>query len=407
MKRGPINVLYLVDESSCGGAHEYVWTLVARLNRSVFRPMIAAPAALIEMMDPELPSDVETFPLVARNVPRPAATWHLWHVLRSKQIGILHSHLSQGRGLAMALGWMARVPVRVETTDARVRRGFGWEMASYFSDLIAVHLTTDFIAISAANGRHLEVERGIPASKISVIRNGVGLDRFDANRMGPAELRTSIGIAQDAPLVLVLGRLEAETGHRVLLQAWKAVRASFPAARLVCVGDGSLRKELEATAAETGPDDSVRFVGYQRNPSDWLALADFTVLPLVEDGLPSVAIESLAAGRAVIANLVDGITEAVLDGRTGLTVPPGSPASLAAGICQLLGSPDLARRMGGEGRKLVEGRFSQRRQVGETEALYLRSWRMRTGGNPWSEVSAPFAIETARRSRVSRSKLGT
>jgi glycosyltransferase involved in cell wall biosynthesis len=399
MKGGPINVLYLVDESSCCGAHEYVSTLAVHLNRSVFRPILVAPPALIEMMGPELPSDVETFPLIARHLYRPALTWRLWHLLRSKQVGILHLHLSQGSGFAASLGWMARVPVRVETAHARVGRGLGWEMASYFANLIAANLRTDLIAVSAADGRHLEVEKGIPANKIAVIRNGVGLDRFDPNHPGPAELRRSIRIAQNAPVVLVVGRLEAETRHRVLFQAWKAVSASFPAARLVCVGDGSLRNELEAMASEIGLGDCIRFVGYQRNLSDLLALADFTVLPSVEEGLPLVAIESLAAGRAVIVNSVNGITEAVLDGRTGLILPPGSPAPIAAGICQLLGSPDLARRMGGEGRKLVEDRFSQRRQVGETEALYLHSWRMRTGGNPWPEVSVPFAIENARRSR--------
>jgi glycosyltransferase involved in cell wall biosynthesis len=181
---------------------------------------------------------------------------------------------------------------------------------------------------------------------------------------------------------LVLARLESQKGHRVLLEAWTSVAAAFPSARLVCVGEGSLRGELEAMAQHRDISNSVRFVGYQRNVADWLALAEFTVLPSFYEGLPLAAIESLAAGRAVIATSVDGTTEIVLEGRTGLTVPAGQSAALAAAICRLLGSLNLARQMGRNGRALVESDFNQRRQVAETEALYLQSWQARNGGSP-------------------------
>jgi glycosyltransferase involved in cell wall biosynthesis len=119
------------------------------------------------------------------------------------------------------------------------------------------------------------------------------------------------------------------------------------------------------------------FAGYQSNVPDWLALADFTILPSFYEGLPLVAIESLAAGKPVVATAIDGTTEVVLNGKTGLTVPPGQPAALAASICQLLDSPELARQLGRAGRELVSERFSQERQVAETEALYLNLWRRR------------------------------
>jgi glycosyltransferase involved in cell wall biosynthesis len=213
-------------------------------------------------------------------------------------------------------------------------------------------------------------------------------ERFDPSRTASPELLRLIGIEKGAPVALVLARLEPQKGHNILLEAWRIVNASFPAAQLVCVGEGSLRKTLEGMAIELDVNSSVHFVGYQRNVADWLALATFTILPSLYEGLPLVALESLAAGRAVIATSVDGTVEVVLDGLTGRIVPPGNPVPLARAICELLGSSDTVRRMGSEGRTLVEDKFSVKRQVAETEALYLHSWGNRTPIVRRSQVAA-------------------
>ncbi len=142
-------------------------------------------------------------------------------------------------------------------------------------------------------------------------------------------------------------------------------------------------------AAALGISASDLFPGYQSNVPDWLALADFTVLPSFYEGLPLAAIESLAAGRAVVGTAVDGTAEVVLDGKTGLTVPAGQPAPLAAAICRLLAAPGLAQNLGGAGRRFVEERYSEQRQVAETESLYLRCYRKSSRiAAGWSEPAS-------------------
>jgi glycosyltransferase involved in cell wall biosynthesis len=135
-----------------------------------------------------------------------------------------------------------------------------------------------------------------------------------------------------------------------------------------------LRGELESQVRDLGLNDSVRFLGYQSNVLDWLALAHLTVLPSLWEGLPLAAIESLAAGRPVVATAVDGTPEVVIDAKTGLTVPPDDPKRLAEAICRLLREPRLLERMGEEGRRWVIEHFSQERQIRQTQDLYLRAW---------------------------------
>src|SRR5208337_1147908 len=229
------------------------------------------------------------------------------------------------------------------------------------------------IAVSYANARYLIEEKGLPEKKVRVIQNGTDLGRFSPARKPPPGLREEMGFVPGDAVVLVAARLEPQKGHAVLLKAMPDVLREFPNARLVCLGDGVLRQELEAQSRQLGLQANVRFIGFRNNVTDWLALCDFTVLPSLYEGLPLVAIESLAAGRAMVATAVDGTPEVVVNGSTGITVPPGEPKALSEAIRSMLRSPALRQRLADQGRAHVLERFSQERQVRETAEFYLEA----------------------------------
>jgi len=363
-------VLHFSNAVVRAGAEEHMLMLLTRLDRARFRPMLIAHPKLLELLRADLPSDVEGIPVVLAGPRDLAGALRFIRILRRAQVAIVHSHMFQASRLASPLAWLAGVPVRIETPHVRESWRHGWIKGSYAIDRLVGRFVTAFIAGSQSNREYLVRSKRLPANKVLVVRNGISLERFDPERIPPPGMRRSLGIGERAQLVVVLARLEPQKGHRVLLDAWKLVAESFPRARLVCLGDGALRTELQTRAAESEIASSVSFMGYQSNVADWLALANFTVLPSFFEGLPLAALESLAAARAVIGTAVDGTTEVVIDGQTGLLVPPGSPELLAAAIGRLLASPELARRMGRAGRQLVEKHFSERNQVQQTERLY-------------------------------------
>jgi glycosyltransferase involved in cell wall biosynthesis len=389
-----IAVMHFATESVRGGAEEHMLMLLTHLDRTRFRPMLAAPPRLIELFRPDLPHDIESIPVALRDASDLGAAWSFARLLAERRIDILHSHMFQASRLASPLGWLARVPVLIETPHVREHWRKGWIKGPYFIDRLVAHFVTAFVAVSEANGEYLRTEKRLPREKIFVIRNGSPIERFDPERAAPPALRAALGIDHDAPVVLVLARLEPQKGHRVLLEAWRPLAQSYPSARLICAGDGALRAELEAQAATLGIAGSVSFVGHQPNVPDWLALADFTVLPSFYEGLPLAAIESLAAGRPVVATAVDGTTEVVLDGKTGLTVPAGEPAALAAAISRMLAAPELVRTLGRAGRLFVLEHFSRERQVEQTEALYLDTWHRSRSRRKVAEPGAPAVSES-------------
>lgn len=373
---GRISVLHFDNARVRGGVEEHILTLLQGLDRARFQPMIAAHTELLELLRPDLPSDIEAIPVQLEGPGDFAGALHFMRILRTKRVDILHSHMFQASRLASPLAWLAGMPVRIETPHVRESWRHGWIKGSYLADRLTGRFITAYIAVSESNRRYLVNDKRLPAAKVALVSNGIRLEQFDPERVPPSMMRRSLGISEDAPIVAVIARLEPQKGHRVLLDAWQSVVGSFPKAMLVCVGAGHLRDELEAYAANAGLSGSVRFTGYQSNVTDWLALADFTVLPSFFEGLPLAAIESLAAARAVVATAVDGTTEVVLDGKTGLLVPRGASAPLAAAICRLLAAPELARRLGSEGCRWVGEHFNARHQVMKTERVYENALRL-------------------------------
>jgi glycosyltransferase involved in cell wall biosynthesis len=340
----------------------------------VFRPHLACLPDLARAFGGDVPGDVERLEIPLAEIGWVRAARRLAAYLRERRIDILHSHMFRGSLFASPVGRLCRVPVVLETSHGREAWRRGWR-ANYFIDRMANRCVNRTIAVSAANARYLVEEKRLPGSKVTVIHNGCDLDRFRPDHAAPEGMRAALRIGPLDPVLLVTGRLEPQKGHRFLLDAMREVRGEFPGARAILLGEGSLRGELERQAAALGLGDTVRFVGFQANVPDWLALADISVLPSLHEGLPLVAIESLAAGCPMVATAVDGTPEVVVNERTGLTVPPGEARSLAEAIRRLLGSAELRRRFAAAGRGWVLERFSRERQMRDTQELYLNEWQ--------------------------------
>lgn len=369
----PLSVLYFSNTLARGGAEEHILTLLRGLDRRQFRPLLVCGPEVAEQLRPDLPGDVELIPLRLRKPAHLAAALRLARILRQREVGILHSHLFYSSLFASPIGWLSRVPIIVETPHVREQWRDGWLKGRFVVDRLAGRFVHQYIAVSEANARYLVEEKGLPARKVSVIHNGCDVARFKPSHRAPDGLRENLGFGPQDPVLLVVGRLELQKGHRVLFEALPAIRREFPAVRVVCVGEGALRSELEQRVDGLGLRDAVRFVGQHPNVDDWLALADVSILPSFYEGLPLAAIESLAAGKSMVATAVDGTPEVVVDGVTGLTVPPGDHAQLARAICRLLRDPILRDKLGRAGRHWVLERFTQDRQIRDTEALYHRA----------------------------------
>jgi len=221
----------------------------------------------------------------------------------------------------------------------------------------------------------------LAASPCDVVYDGLPLpevpretERFTA--------RQSLGLPSDRSVVLFAGQIIERKGVADLLAAWSLLRGAWAErAELIFVGDdlegdGAYRRQMESRAAELAC--GAQFVGFQRNIPQWLAAADVCVVPSHAEPLGNATLEAMAHARPVIGSRVGGIPEMVVDGETGLLVPPRDPPRLAEAIEKLLGDAELRARLGAGGRARCEERFSLQAHVAAVVEQYRAVLGQRT-----------------------------
>jgi glycosyltransferase involved in cell wall biosynthesis len=281
-------------------------------------------------------------------------------------------HLHTGRAT-----WLGGLAARLAGVPAiTTRRQDKEERPGPRTRLVYGSLVRRAVAISPAVRRRL-ADGGVAEARLALIPSSVDPATLVPVE-GPARARTRVraelGLTPDEPVLLVLAALVERKGIDVLLEALARLRdgragaAAEPPALLVA-GDGPARGALAAQAARLGLA-GVRFLGLRADKAELLAACDAFVLPSRFEGLGVAALEAMAAGRAVVATTVGGLGEAVVDGETGLLVPPDDPAALAAALARLLCDPAERLRLGAAGPARVAQGFLAEQMVAAYDALY-------------------------------------
>ena len=215
--------------------------------------------------------------------------------------------------------------------------------------------------------QELIAEGGCPPSRVALIYNGIDASAFATERP-PIEAR------KDArPLVLItVANLIPYKGHSDLVAALGELDRSLPRPwSLVCVGrDDGIGARLKQQARAFGIEQNVKLLGARADIAALLAAADIGILASHEEGFANSILEGMAAGLPMVVTDVGGNAEAVIDGLTGLVVPPRDPSALGAAILKLALDGDLRRTMGDAGRERVEKYFSIDRCVANYARLY-------------------------------------
>jgi glycosyltransferase involved in cell wall biosynthesis len=285
--------------------------------------------------------------------------------LHDERVDLLHTHtLAAANTLGRLAARWARLPVVSHLhIENHFRPATRWLLRR--ADNLSARFAAVHIAVSEDTKRAYERQGYL--RRIEVVYNGVALD--GAGRT--ASLRAELGIPADAPLVGEIGRLCDVKGQRELIEALVQV----PEARAVLVGGdleqgGAFQASLEHEAERLGVRDRVVFTGRREDAHGLLAELDVLALPSWTEGLPLVVLEAMAQRRPVVATPVGGTPEVVVDGETGLLVPPRDPDALAAALRRLLADAGLRRRMGEAGYERVREHFSAEAMTRRVLAIY-------------------------------------
>ncbi len=323
-------------------------------------------------------------------------------LMRRVRPDVVHTHMAKAGTVGRIAARLTGVPIVIHTYHGHV-------FHSYFSP----RKTQLFLTIERALGRatnrivvvgerqldEIAGYRVAPREKLVAIRLGLELERFlDAERHR-GTLRRELGLAADTPVVGIVARLVPIKAHEDFFQAAVEIRKTLPSTQFLVVGDGERRAELERLVDGLGLRTAVRFLGWRQDLPQVYADLDVVALSSRNEGSPVALIEALAAARPVVSTAVGGVPEVVVDGETGVAVPPGDPGALAAAAVDLLQDRQRAERLGARGRQHVYPSYAWTRLVEEMRALYLQELGRR--GRRLPDLDAPpvpHSVNTGARS---------
>lgn len=355
-------VLHVDPERGLGGGERQVLGLLAHLRALGVRQTLAAdPAGRLAPQASDL--GVAVVPLRIRNHLDVLAGRRLAGLLARERYAMVHFHTARAHAMAAFLG-ASHGAKRVVTRRMDYPLRGGWYTRRLYN-----HEVQAVVAISEGVRAAL-IASGVDAARIVVVPSGVEADAFAVSPAQRAAARARYGLPDDAAVLVVVGALEARKGHAVLLAALARLRAA--PVRVLCAGEGSQRDTLVAEATALGLGNVVRWLGRVDDVATVLAAADVAVMPSHHEGLGVAALEAMAAGVPVIASAVGGLPEAVVDGTTGMLVPPGDPGALATAITRVTGDDDLRRRLGAAGARRVREHFTMAGMAARTLEVYRR-----------------------------------
>jgi glycosyltransferase involved in cell wall biosynthesis len=227
-------------------------------------------------------------------------------------------------------------------------------------------------------GAFLEREEHVPASRIAVIPNFVDDDAFALPDAGWLRaMRNRWGVPGDAICVGIVANLHPIKDHALFLEVVARLAARWPPLHAVIVGDGICRAALETQAQALGITERVVFAGRLPNIPSPHHLFDVSVLTSRGEGFPNSVVEAMAASRPIVATAVGGVPDAVIDGATGLLVPPGDADRFTQALGSLIANPERRIAFGMAGRRVAEQRFHARTVLAQLETLYSSLLRTR------------------------------
>jgi glycosyltransferase involved in cell wall biosynthesis len=309
-------------------------------------------------------------------------TFYFWNalklacIIKRDGINLVHSHTPlAGTVLSRIAGWLAGVPVisHAHIWDFFNRNPLIGKYQFFLNWFSSRFFCARIIAVSESVKLDI-IKQGIIAGKISVIHNGINLDKLSPEE-NITPIREEFGLKPNQQIIGMVARICYNKGQHVLIQAAQEVVRKCPNAVFIFVGEdllrgGEYRKKLEDLANDLGLKQQVIFAGYRADIIEFMRALDLFVLPSAFEGLAIVILEAMAASKPVIASLEGGTPEIVVDGHTGTLVTFGDSDKLAKTIIYYLKNPEISKKMGKLGHKRVKEHFSLSRMLDKLIDIY-------------------------------------
>ena len=378
-----IRVVQLTSGSNLGGIEKMLATLVPGFDPQRYSMTVLNLRGEGEATEFIRRHGVRSVCLHMRSLFDVPAFFRLVGFLRKERIQLLHIYGFSGNIVGRIAARLAGVPVVLTgqlSTD-------GWRNRFHsFLDKWTSRFVDAYVCNCKACGDALVERDGIDPSKIAVVYDGIDAS-VKAVKDG-MEVRRSLGIPDELPLIGLVANLRPMKGHKALLEAASIMKSRKRDFMVLCAGTDFMGGKIQRMVRERELDDHFLFTGYREDILDLIGACDVVVQPSAWEGFPISILEGMAMAKPIVAFRVSGIPEQVAHGCSGFLVEPGNVEELVQALDIILDNPGLAREMGSLGRNRVTKMFGVEGTIGGYEKIYKELIAGKVGLNARRKVRA-------------------
>lgn len=350
-----MKILHINTENGWrGGERQTVLTLTGLRRRGIAADLVAQPDS--PLLREARACGVSVHALSMKGSTDVMAAWRLARMVRAGGYDLVHAQTAHAVNIALVARGLHRQPYLIASRRVDFDIASAWKYNS-----------CDAVAPISRAISDILTRAGVKREKIHLIPSGIDVAVTRPDNIATLRAELAGGARW---LVGAVGHLADHKGHRHLLAAMPQVLRRVPEMRLVIVGDGELRAELEEKARELELGTAVHFTGFRADAQDLLWAFDLLVQPSVLEGLSTTVLDALVRGVPVVASAVGGLPEAVADGRHGALVPPSNPEALAQKIADVLLDNRYREELIIGAADWVRATYSDDAMVEKTLALY-------------------------------------
>jgi len=366
-----MKVLQVTTDMNIGGITNYIFELSRALKDKGVDTIVASSGGDIEKsLDkidiPHEKLDINTKFEFSPKVFR--AAFAIKRIALDEEVDIIHAHTRVSQVAGVIASRMTGIPM-VTTCHGYFKRRLR-SVIDTWGDKV--------IAISAAVYEHLKEDLGVEDRRIELVYSGIDIYKFsrEFSYEEIAKTKKYLGLSNKT-VIGTIGRLSPVKGQKFFLQAMSEVLKVRPDAAGLMVGSGPEGPSIKSLAMALGIDDRISFVDSVLDTREALSAMDIFVFPSVKEGLGIALLEALAAAKPCIASRTGGIEDIIKDRENGILVDVGDSGAIARAIMELLADENLRIRMGQNGRRLVQSRFTLDRMADDIMNVYkeLKSTR--------------------------------
>lgn len=289
----------------------------------------------------------------------------LSRIIREEQIDLVHSHLYHANLYSRLAAWRSGVPAVITVHNTYLKRKWYRHLLNRF----LAKVTGAIIAVSNDIKADIIKYDKVPEKLVHIIPNGIDLTRA-VSTLSYADARQKLGLSVDDFVLGTVGRLEEQKGQRHLVDAVGQLKAAGVSAKLLIIGDGRLRQNLESQIQRLGIQDRVKLLGTRKDVADILKALDLFVMPSLWEGLSLAMLEAMAAGVPVVATDVGGVSQVFGNNEYGYRIQPGSVEELVDKITYCLNNKEDVASVAKKGQQLVGEKYSSQNMVRNLEQIY-------------------------------------